>query len=114
MRFAEIDATVPVLEELKDIFAKTKRLEEELASDGAIDDVDGEFRGSIIYPGLKAHELPLSIGPRLESRVEALAVRRQEKVKEEWNKSVSIEKSEVGARILISNDIGGASKSLLF
>jgi hypothetical protein len=110
-RSAEIIATVPVLSELKEIFAKVRGLEEQLASDCTIEDIECKFGASVVLnPGLKVQELPLSIGPRLRSHIETLEVKAREKAKEEWNASVLIGKTEDGVRIFILNNIDGGLK----
>lgn len=104
-RSAEIDATLPLLSELKEMFAKVKGLEDDLASDFTIEDIEWNFGASIgLDPGLKIQDLPLSINSRLRSHIETLEFAAREKAKGEWNRSVLIGKTENGVRISILNN----------
>jgi len=106
-RFSEIEATVLVLTELKEIFTKVNDLEEVLES-GHIEDVEKAVAVvDDLNSALKVHELPLSVMTRLQSQIDVLAVASHEKFKDEWNKSISIETTETVARLFVLDDTRG-------
>ena len=111
-RFCEIDETVPILTELKEIFGKVNNLEEVLGS-GHIEDVETALAVvDVLNSALKGRELPLCVIPRLQSQIDLLATASHEKFKEEWNRSISIEKIATGTHLFVLDDARGIIKLL--
>ena len=98
--------------ELKEIFQKVNDLEEVLEY-GHMEDVE---KALAVVDGLnsafKARERPLLVIPRLQSQIDLLAMASHEKFKEEWNRSISIEKIETGTQLFVLDDVKGTIKLL--
>jgi hypothetical protein len=111
-RYSEIDTIVPVLTELKETFAKVNGLEEILQSD-RIEDIEEAFcMVNSLDSTIKTRGLPLSIIPQLKSQIDLLTIASRDKIKDQWNKSISITKAEAGDRLFILDDIKGISRPL--